>query len=148
MMIVRSWFSALVLLVALALPAMAASPEVEDAWVRPTFGEGRMTAGYMEITNPNPAPDALIAVSSERAGRIEIHETTMTEDGTMRMREAPDGIWLPPSGTVLLEPGGLHLMVMMLDGPVTADAPIDLTLTFESGAEVTVQPAVSMRAPE
>ena len=148
MTLFRPVLSLFVLLIALTGPAVAAGPLVEDAWVRPTFGQARMTAGYMEITNPNPAPDALVSVSSARAGRIEIHETTMADDGTMRMRETPEGIWLPPSGTVVMEPGGLHLMIMMIDGPVTADAPLELTLTFESGAEVSVQPAVSMRAPE
>ena len=64
--------------------------------------------------------------------RVEIHSMTH-EDGQMRMRQV-EQVPLPAGGWVVLESGGLHLMLMGLsNSPRTGDS-IDLTLHFADGS--------------
>ena len=68
----------------------------------------------------------------------------------MRMRRVA-GLPLPAGKPVVLEPGGYHLMLMKLPGPLEAGKRVPLTLTFEraDGArdtmeiEASVQPLAS-----
>jgi copper(I)-binding protein len=57
--------------------------------------------------------------------------------GMMRMQEV-DTIAVPAGATVALEPGGLHLMLIDLAKPLVAGESFTMTLTFSSGAELTV----------
>jgi len=136
-------------LLALALVAVAAacSPggaddtgdglTVTGAWARPSMGMGRAGAVYLEITGAPNEADALIRAASPAAETVEIHETSMGADGSMGMR--PVGrIEIPAGGTVTLEPGGLHIMLIDLTGELTAGSTIDLTLTFENAGEIAV----------
>ena len=50
------------------------------------------------------------AVTSPQFGAVEIHETKI-EDGIARMREL-DALVVPARGSVTLERGGKHLMLM------------------------------------
>lgn len=96
----------------------------------------RSAAGYLTITNTGDTPDRLIAV---RAGfpRVMIHTTEMA-DGVARMMHL-DGLDLPPGETVILEPGGIHVMFMGLDGdPLEQGERIPATLVFEQAGEIEV----------
>ena len=49
----------------------------------------------------------------------------------------------PKSGaTVTLAPGGFHLMMMELKGPLTKDSKVPMTLTFEKAGVIEVELAV------
>ena len=67
----------------------------------------------------------------------EIHETTMDDAGTMMMGEVP-AIDVPAGATVMLEPGGYHIMLMNLAAPLETDQEFDVVLTFEAAGDVTV----------
>jgi hypothetical protein len=54
------------------------------------------------------------------------------------MREVEGGIPLPAGETVMLERGGLHVMLMGLTAPLEDGADVDLTLVFETAGEVAV----------
>ena len=76
---------------------------------RPMPGR-HMSAGFMTLMN-NTAEDIRITqVTSPQYGRVEIHETRI-EDGVARMREL-DALVVPANGSVTLERGGKHLMLM------------------------------------
>lgn len=45
---------------------------------------------------------------------------------------------IPPGETVVLEPGGLHAMLMQLQRPMTKGDSFALTLIFSDGGEVSV----------
>ena len=63
----------------------------------------------------------------------------MQMDGdVMRMREVGT-IDVPAGGTVELQPGGLHLMLMGLKKPLVAGQAFPLTLRFEKAGAVEVQ---------
>ena len=76
---------------------------------RPMPGR-HMSAGYLVLTNNTNDPLHISEVRSPQFGSVEIHETTVT-DGVSRMREL-DGLDVPPQGSVTLERGGKHLMLM------------------------------------
>jgi periplasmic copper chaperone A len=57
--------------------------------------------------------------------------------GSMTMREVAS-IELTAGETVALEPGGLHIMLLDLVEPLVVGDTFEVTLTFESGAELVV----------
>ncbi|MDJ0751368.1 MAG: copper chaperone PCu(A)C [Woeseiaceae bacterium] len=70
----------------------------------------KMGAAYFVLTNNTDEPIRITSVTSPQFAAIEIHETRI-EDGIARMREI-DALVVPPRGTVTLERGGKHLMLM------------------------------------
>ncbi len=113
---------------ALAANAWAQSPVlVQDAWARATVPSQSATGAFMKLTAP--AATRLVEVRSRVAGIVEVHEMRLEGD-VMRMRAAPV-LPLPAGQTVELKPGGYHVMLMDLNGPVKAGDAVPLTLVFE-----------------
>lgn len=113
---------------ALASSAWAQSPvQVQDAWARATVANQSATGAFMKLTAPAAA--RLIEVRSPVAGIVEVHEMKLEGD-VMRMR-AVSALPLPAGQTVELKPGGYHVMLMDLKGPVKAGDAVPLTLVFE-----------------
>jgi hypothetical protein len=145
---------ALVLTVAallfVAMTVWAAEPAgvgVTDAWARPTIGKGRATAAYMTVMNQGDEDDVLKAARSGQAKSVELHETSMTADGVMKMRAVVGGLIIPAGGMLKLAPGGKHLMVMGLDEALAAGGTLQLTLEFAKAGPVDVAVPVAAAAP-
>ena len=119
---------------------------LDAAFLRSAPPNAPVAGGYVVIANGGEEDDRLVAAGTDAAGRVELHEMVMDGD-VMRMREVEGGIPVPAGGTVALRPGGLHLMLMDLAGPMPAGETRDVTLTFESGEEMTA-PFVVARQPE
>ncbi|MDD3763820.1 MAG: copper chaperone PCu(A)C [Nevskiales bacterium] len=116
-----------------------ASPlRISDAWVRATPPGAQVAAGYMTIRNTGPAPLRVTGARSDRAGKVQIHSMTMA-DGQMRMREVPDGLAIAPGAQVTLAPGGLHLMLMQLDGPIADGETVAIDLLLDDGSTLALQ---------
>lgn len=144
--------SALVLLLAACGASSSPEPEpppaglqVTSAWASPTPGGVSVSGGYFTIENHAAEADRLIAATSPRANRVEIHEMSM-DGAVMRMRQL-DGIDIPPGATVVLAPGGLHLMLMDQPTPLATGEEIPLELTFEHAGALTVTAQVQSGAP-
>jgi hypothetical protein len=140
------WLCVPALLLALLLSSCAAfTPEivVADPWVR-AAAAGANSAAYMRLTNEGRAGDRLLAVASDAAAAIELHETTMEGD-VMRMAPLPEGIPVPANAQTELRPGGLHVMLLGLDRDLQDGDRVQLQLTFERSGVVTVDAPV--RAP-
>lgn len=108
---------------------------IREPWTR-AAGRGGQGAGYLAIENRGAMPDRLLAASSPASGRVELH-THVRDGDVMRMREVP-AIDLPPGRTVMLEPSGLHLMLIGLMAPLERGGNVPMTLRFERAGEVTV----------
>jgi periplasmic copper chaperone A len=117
-------------------PSPAEGMVVTGAWARATMDTSRPSAAYMLITNGTATDDALVGVSSP-AGNAETHETTVGDSGMMGMQHV-DRIPLPAGATVALKPGGYHIMIMELAAPLTEGSSIELTLSFEKAAPMTI----------
>jgi len=123
--------------------AEGAVVSVSNAWAAPTPAGVAVSAGYLTLTNPAAAADALIGATSPRAGRVEVHEIN-AEGAVMRMRATPR-LEIAPGSTVTLEPGGAHLMFYDVATPFAEGETIPVTLMFASGTEVAVDLPVSRR---
>jgi copper(I)-binding protein len=103
-----------ILLIALALLAACGSPQpplvASDVEITRPMPGRHMSAGYLVLTNNTNEAIVIDAVASPQFGAVEIHETTM-EDGISRMREIEELV-VPARGSVALERGGKHLMLM------------------------------------
>ena len=118
-------------------PATAGSLTLTEGFAFATLPNQPVAGGFMTIANTGEVDDRLVAASSDIAAVMQIH--TMAMDGdVMVMREMPDGLPLPAGETVVLQPGGFHIMFMQLNGPLVEGETVPVTLTFESGAEVAV----------
>lgn len=126
----------------LAVPSRADDVKAGDlvisqGWSRATPGGAKVGGGYLTIENKGSAPDRLIAVSGDVAGKIEIHEMAV-KDGVMTMRPLDKGLSIEPGKTVKLAPGGYHLMMFDLKGPLKQGEKLPVTLQFEKAGKVQV----------
>lgn len=137
--------TAIVVLVA-TIGGCAATPmEIHEAWARPAPVGGH-TAVYMTIVNQSGESDSLVSVEADVAGHVSIHETIRHND-VMAMQPLDDGLSLPPRQETVLEPGGLHIMLMDIEQTLEVGDTFELTLTFaNSGSQKVVVP-VQQQAP-
>jgi copper(I)-binding protein len=112
------------------------------AFARATLPNQPVAGAFLTIANAGPADDVLVAVSTPAAGRAEIHQMAM-EGGTMKMRPLPEGVTIPAGETVELKPGGIHLMLMDLAGPLVEGETIEATFEFRDAGEVSVTFAIA-----
>lgn len=120
--------------------------EITDAWARPARENG-VTAVYFRASNGSEAADTLIALSSPVAGLSELHETYEREEGMMGMREAENPSF-PGMSTVVLQPGGKHIMLMQLNKPLAEGDEIEVILEFAQAGEITLTVPVQDGQPD
>lgn len=116
--------------------------EIKDAWARPGI-EGGNTAIYVKITNQEE-DDVWLEADSTIATRIELHRSAMQEDGIMKM-ERQGNIPLPGGEMVILEAGGLHVMLIDLKHTLEPGDSISLTLIFQEHKRIHID--VPVRNP-
>jgi hypothetical protein len=126
----RTSLSSLLLSSTLALAQTApakADVQITGAWARVTVPGQMVSGAYMQLKSGSPLK--LVKAESPVAAMVEIHNVSM-KDGVMSM-SAVDAIDLPMGKTVELKPGGYHIMLMQLKGPIKEGDSVPLTLTFE-----------------
>jgi periplasmic copper chaperone A len=126
-----------------AAAAYAGEIAVDNPFARASAGPAKVGAVFMTLKNSGAADDALVAAESPVAARAELHMHVMDGD-VMRMRQVAS-IDVPAGGTVSLEPGGLHIMLIDLREPLKQGETLPLTLTFAKAGKVTVQ--VPVKSP-
>ncbi|MEZ5669649.1 MAG: DUF1775 domain-containing protein [Alphaproteobacteria bacterium] len=114
--------------------------QVGDLTVSGAFARASVvatSAAYLSIANAGDADDRLVAASSPAAGRVELHTMAMN-DGVMQMTPLADGVPVPAHGAATLAPGGMHVMLLDLHGPLQEGGMLTLTLVFEHAGTLTV----------
>ena len=117
--------------------------EIGTVQIRATAPGMDVTGGYVTITNHGNSDDTLVATSASFAKRVELHEMT-NDNGLMKMRRRGYGIEIPAGETVLLKPGGLHIMFMDLNETLQPGEMREIMLEFASGHRMTV-PAMVLK---
>ncbi|MCM3500281.1 copper chaperone PCu(A)C [Microbacterium sp. P26] len=102
--------------------------EMSDAWVK--SADSGMSAGFGELTNDSDADVTVVSATTEASPMLELHETVENENGEMVMRQIEGGFVIPSHGSLMLEPGGNHIMLMDLAAPLAAGDEVTFTLTF------------------
>ena len=136
---------------ALSLTAAAQAHEyklgdliIEHPWAPASIGAAKAGAAYMKIVNEGQSPDLLIAVSTPVSEHAKLH-THIVEGGVAKMRPV-EAVEVNPGAPAILEPGGLHVMLMDLKAPLQEGDMFPLTLTFERAGTVTIE--VIVQAPD
>jgi copper(I)-binding protein len=139
---------AALLFVGLTVWAAEIAPiEVAGPWARPTIGQGTTSAAYMTIANKGDRGDMLKSARTPKAKAVELHQTTMTADGVMQMRKIEGAVPIEAGASLVLKPGGTHLMLLGLEDALRAGEELILTLEFVNAGAVDVVVPVSASAP-
>lgn len=104
---------------------------IEDPWVK-AVDEG-MTAAFGTLYNGTDDTIHVTAVSSPASEHVELHETVTDANRGTTMQEVPDGFTIDPGESLLLEPGGDHIMLMGVNEPLLAGNEVEITLEFADG---------------
>ncbi len=123
-------------LVVSACSSSVGTVTVDDPWGRPSPSSAENAAFYMTLVGGTET-DTLTGASSAACMMTEVHETTM-KDGQMSMAPVDGGVVVRPGETVVLEPGGLHVMCMGIVEPLTAGDTVEVELSFASGETTTI----------
>ncbi|WP_345987329.1 copper chaperone PCu(A)C [Sulfurimonas sp. HSL1-2] len=118
----------------------AHSIEVSGIYVREVPPNLPNSAAFMELKNPTDKPVALVSAASTAAKTVELHEH-VNVDGMMQMRQIPK-IDIPAGGTTMLQPGGLHVMLIGLTQKLKAGENVTITLNFSDGESITLEAPV------
>jgi len=113
---------------------------VVSPWARATPGGAKVGGAYLELKAAAGKGDRLIAAKSPAAGSVEIHSHVM-EGGVARMRRV-DAIEIAGGKSVMLQPGGYHIMLIDLKQPLKQGDRLKLTLVFETAGEIEVEATV------
>jgi len=115
---------------------------VVDAWARPA-DSGTTAGAYVTLENADTAAHSITAVSSPDAAAAELH-ATMQHDGMAHMVAQPV-LTIARDSTLVMAPGGLHVMLHATTRAFVAGDTIRLMLTLDNANVVPV--AVAVRAP-
>ena len=130
-----------------ASAALAAPPpvmRVENAWARPA-AKGQNTAIYLTIVNSGAGADVLKSVETP-LGRASLHQSSM-QGGIATMKAMSEGFPAPARQSVVLAPGGDHIMLTHLTHALTRGQKIPAILVFQRAGRVKIEISVEMTAP-
>lgn len=113
-----------------------AEVSVEDAYARAVPPGQIITASFMTLKNSDNQEVALVSAESSAARAVELHNH-VNQDGVMKMRKV-EQINIPAAGSAVLQPGGLHVMLIGLHNDLAEGQQIDLTLKFSDGSNQTL----------
>lgn len=113
--------------------AASGQAEVRQAWARLPVLADRPGAAYFTLVGGKEA-DRLIAISSPRVERIELHEGG--SHGGMATMRPIDSVAVGVGEQVAFAPGGRHAMLFGIDPALQAGQRLPLTFRFASGLEV------------
>lgn len=131
-------FLLLVLVISPLLSAQSGDIEVTEAYVRGLPPGVVNTAAFMRILNRGYADRVLVGGSTPAADSVSIH-ATINDNGMMKM-EHKMNLVIPAQGQVLLESGGLHLMLMGLKGSLgEGEGEVELNLSFQDGGTISLR---------
>ncbi|BBH44103.1 copper chaperone PCu(A)C [Pseudomonas sp. KU43P] len=105
-------------------------------------------AAYFVVHNNGKADDRLLGVDSPITADAQLHEHSMSSNGTMKMQRV-ESVVVPAGKDVVFAPSAYHVMLMQ---PKSRDLLSDgkrfpLTLHFEKAGNVTVDVAVQKQPP-
>ncbi|MGR3290773.1 MAG: copper chaperone PCu(A)C, partial [Paracoccaceae bacterium] len=88
--------------------------------------------------------DRLMAVSSNIAVRVEMHQNIDAGNSVMQMRKVEGGFLIPAGGVHILERGGDHLMFMGLTRKIVDGDVITVVLSFQNAGDISIDIPVDL----
>jgi copper(I)-binding protein len=113
---------------------------VSHPWARATPGGVTVGGAYFEVKAAPGPGDRLIGARSAVAGSMEVHSHSI-ENGVAKMRRV-DGLPIKGGESVVLKPGGYHVMLLDLKKPLKEGDLLKFTLSFEKAGDIEVEATV------
>lgn len=126
------------------LSAAAAGLMAMEPFAFETSASAKAGGAYISVMSHGDA-DRLLDATSPVAKRVEIH-THIKDGDVMRMRKVDGPLSVTADEPIKMGPGGIHVMLMGLNNPLSAGATIPVTLVFEKAGEMTVDVPVIKRS--
>lgn len=115
---------------------LAGEISVTDPWIREAPPGAKVLGAYMKISNSSKQTVTLESVSSADFPMIHIHLTKLSEG--MAQMQKQSQLQIEAGGSILLEPNGLHLMLMHPARSLHAGDKVELQLHFGNGDVIDV----------
>ncbi len=131
----------LLLAVGLVSGVALAKPDIviKDPWVRLMPPTSKVSAAYMRIENKGDSKDVLLWAKSSVSKITQLHKT-INSNGIMKMVRVKK-FTINPKQTLVLKPGGYHIMLIDLKHPLKKGEKVTLWLKFKySGIKKIVAP--------
>lgn len=123
-----------------ALAASADHVTVVEPYVRLAPPNAPATGAFMVIKN-NGEKDVKVMKADNPASKVTELHTHLNEGGVMKMRPVA-GIDIKAKGEAVLQPGGLHVMLINMNAPLKEGDSVPITLTFDDGSSKKVDAKV------
>ena len=120
---------------------------VTDVWSRATAAQATTGVVYFTVESANDDEIVAAGVPADIAASAQIHQTTTSvagdsSSGGMMGMHKVSSIALPAGQEVAFEPGGNHVMLIDLAGPLEDGQTFDVTLNFRTAPPMTVTATV------
>ena len=122
-----------------AIPA-SESITVIDPYARAVPPGQTVSAAFMQLENASGTMHSIVNATSPVSKAVELH-THVNEKGMMKMRRV-EKIEIPANGKTVLQPGGLHIMLIDLHDKLKLDQKVPVTLEFEDGSSQKIEAPV------
>ncbi len=109
---------------------------VVDPYIRAVPPGQKISASFLQLENSSDQPHTVVTASSPAAEVVELH-SHIHENGMMKMRRVMK-ITIPAKGKTVLQPGGLHIMLINLKENLKLNQKVSLTLEFADGSKKTI----------
>lgn len=104
----------LIVLYCLTFPALVQAQQepitAQDAWIREAPANAKTMAGYLVLHNNSSRTYTLTCAKSKHFRSIEFHRTVI-KNGTASMHQF-ETLAIPAKGTLALQPGNFHFMLI------------------------------------
>lgn len=114
---------------------------VNEAYILPN---GDVAGMFGEVVNAGSEAVKLTGGSAAGVGMVQVHEY-IKQGSKDVMQEVPGGLEVPAGGSVQLQPGGYHVMMMDVTADWQVGDSVPVTLTLSDGSSVSVNATVKQR---
>lgn len=108
---------------------------ISNARIRVPSNGMIVTAAYFNVKNNSNEELDLVSATSSFSPKIELHTHNKSDDGMMEMRQI-EQVTIPKGQEIILNPGGLHLMVFDINKPIKEGDSIDFEAVFKNGKSI------------
>ena len=117
--------------------------EIEHPYIIKPFSGAKSAAAYLIIRNHDDEEFNLLQVTTT-IGRAMLHETTTTDEGVVKMEHLVR-VNIPEGDELIMQPGGIHIMIMGISKPLLVGEEIPATLKFNNEIEIDIEFTVQER---
>ena len=117
--------------------------EINYPYINKPFIGAKSAAGYLIIKNHDEKELNLLQVSTT-LGKAMLHQTTTTDDGVVRMEHLMR-VNISAADELIMQPGGVHIMIIGISRPLIVGEKIPATLKFNDDIEMDIEFTVQER---